>query len=108
MPLGLAILSFFGIEFLALIAIRSLEVGFVPAIIGAIAVYFFAAKREATQNERTDNPPIEQFKLPAPNAYAIIKRVLRNFRYGERAWQITDDLRDTYEITYISKWKDRS
>jgi hypothetical protein len=107
MPLGWAILSFFGIWFLTLITIGNLETGFFPAIAGAIAVYLFAARKEATLSDQADNPPNQSFRLPMPHAYAIIKDVLKHFRYGKRRWTI-DDKRDSYEINAISEWEDRS
>lgn len=107
MPLGWAILSFFGIWLMTPIITGNGEAGFFPGIAVAIAVYFLAARTEATLNNQADNPPNQMFKLPLQHVYAIVKDVLKDFRYGKRRWTVNDK-RYSYEIKALCEWEDHS
>jgi len=106
MPLGLAILALFAVEFLAITT--SLQVGLIPAIIISIVVYFIAQDREKILHAKLDNPPIENYDLPLPQAYATIKMTLKTFRDLDRKWNIVHDEKHNYSIMAISEWRDNS
>jgi len=108
MPLGVAILTFFGVEFLVALTIQNLETGFFPAIIIAAVSYWVAADTEQKLHTSLDRPAIETYDLPVTRAYAVIKKVLKTFRYGERGWRMPHDEKNSYSITAISEWKDYS
>ena len=108
MPLGVAILTFFGVELLVALTIQNLEVGFFPAVIIAGISYWMIAQREQTTHESLDSPAIETYDLPVTQAYAIVKKTLKNFSYGDREWKIPYDEKSSYSLTAISKWKDYS
>ena len=108
MPLGIAILTFFGFEFLIALTIQNLEIGFFPAIITACFCYWISSKKEQNLHAFLDNPAITTFDIPVTRAYAIIKRVLKTFNFGEHSWRLQHDERNNYSITAICQWKDYS
>ena len=108
MPLGIAILTFFGFEFLVALTIKNLEIGFFPAIITAGFCHWVSAEKEQRLHAFLDNPAIVTFDIPITRAYASIKRVLKTFNFGERSWRLLHDERNNYSITAICQWKDYS
>jgi hypothetical protein len=108
MALGIAILSFFGFEFLVALTIQNLETGFLPAIIVAGIVYCLVANQEQKIHRMLDNPAIESYDLPIGQAYAITKRVLKTFHYGKRRWRIEHLEKSTYSLAAVSEWQDYS
>ncbi len=108
MPLGIAILTFFGFEFLVALTIQNLETGFFPAIVSAGIVYWLAANKEQKIHELLDSPSIETYDLPVGQAYAVIKKTLRTFSHKERDWKIIHDEKSNYSITAKSQWRDHS
>lgn len=108
MSLALAIFAFFGVEVFCYFAFYNLEVGFLPGLGIAALVFFLYRRYQSKQDYLADNPPPASFRMPAPKAYATVKRTLKRFHWGERRWSIPDSDPTDLSIHAVSEWHDRS
>ena len=71
------------------------------------ALIFIASRKRLEQiGFERDKTEIYTYNMPAPQAFSLIKKVLRTFRWGERKWQIADADETALTIRAVSEWKD--
>jgi len=103
-PLILAVVAFCIVQGVCMrIAIRS---DLTVPIMAAVAVFIVSYCRQMLINFNRDKPEICSYKMQAPQAYALIKKVLETFRFGERKWQVADPDPIALSIRAISGWRE--
>lgn len=108
MPLGIAILTFLGIEGILLSYPGTLSADLLLGLICAGAIYLSTNFLEIEANRKKDNPSNAVYGLPAPQVFSILLSTLKTFRAGERRWTISEIDRNHYSLTAFSEWHDNS
>ncbi len=93
-----AFISFILTEAIYLNTIYNLEAGFFPALIVAIISFICTSIWLANIDTRRDFPEPTYWRLPAPQAIAIVKRVLKTYCNGRSRWFINYEDRQAGEI----------
>ena len=106
-PLDAVLLSFFGTEGVFVFLGGDPIAGFIPACMVASWAFCVAEKHERKLNEERDNPPIQSYDLPAPQAFSVVKKILQTFRHEERRWNLPYIDRSAYSLTAISEWRNK-
>jgi hypothetical protein len=76
------------------------------SLVAACFIYFVSSKKVTQLNLQRDSAQTLSYHLPAPQAFSLVKKVVRTFRWGERKWQITDADETALTIRAVSEWKD--
>lgn len=78
------------------------------SLFAAAAAFIASSRRIARINFDRDKPQMCIYRMPAPQAYSLIKEILRTFRWGKRKWFIQNANDNTLSIRAISEWDDYS
>ncbi len=108
MPLGIAILTFLGIESILLSYPGTLAGDLLLGLIGSGAAYLSIYVFEKGSNVEKDNPSNAVYELPPAQVFSLILSTLKSFRVGQRRWVISEIDRNHYSITAFSEWHDHS
>ena len=96
--LGPAVLTFILVEIIYLNTIYNLEAGFFPALILSVLSFIATNIWLANIDTRRDFPEPNTWRIPAPQAIAVVKRILKTYSYGRNRWFITYEDRQAGEI----------
>ena len=95
---GPAVLTFILVEIFYLNTIYNLEAGFLPALILAVLAFIATNIWLANIDTRRDFPEATQWQMPAPQAIAVVKRILKTYSSGRSRWFIHYEDRQAGEI----------
>lgn len=109
MPRFIAILTFIAIEWIFLVTMNNLEIGFLPAVGGAFIAWAGTGYLCKLNDQKKDCPPALSFNMPPPKAYAVVKKAIKRFPPDDGArFKIQDDDRTDLTINAICEWKEKS
>lgn len=97
-PVATGTVAFLIVEGIYLNTIYNLEAGFLPALGAALLVGAATSVCLARRDALRDAPATTRYRVPAPQAIATVKRVLKTYYHGRNRWRINYDDRQSGEI----------
>jgi len=98
LPVATGAIAFLVVEGIYLNTIYNLEAGFLPAVGAALFVGVATQVYLARSDARRDAPAPTRYRVPAPQAIAAVKKVLKTYYHGRNRWRVNYDDRHTGEI----------